>query len=343
MLATVLHAPGDIRVEKVPDPQIQMPTDAIIRVIVTCICGSDLWPYRGLDQIGPEGRRIGHEAIGVVEEVGRDVHTLKPGDWVLMPFCFSDGTCEFCQEGLHTACIHKGFFGGQVDGAQAEAVRIPFADGTLYKLAEPADENLLPHLLTLTDVMGTGYHAAKTARVMPGKTVAVVGDGAVALCGVIAAKKLGAERIILLGRHPNRIALAQKFGATDIVSERGETAVARVKEITGGWGAHAVLECVGTELALQTAVQITRPGGSIGRVGVPHHQGIPADITFYNNIFIGGGPAPTRAYMDILLPDILAGKILPGLVFDLSLSLQEIAKGYRAMDERQAIKVLIKP
>ncbi|CAM3224704.1 zinc-dependent alcohol dehydrogenase family protein [Rhodothermus bifroesti] len=346
MRATVLFGPRDVRVVRVPDPQICEPTDAIIRVVVACICGSDLWPYRGIDVVPETGRSMGHEAIGVVEDVGAAVARVKRGDVVLMPFAFSDGSCTFCHEGLHTACLHGGFFGYTpgIGGAQAEAVRIPFADGTLYKV--PVSENdtvLLPHLLTLTDVMGTGYHAAVTARVGPGKIAAIIGDGAVGLCSVIAAKRLGAERILLLGHHLDRIALAQEFGATDLVTEQGEAAVERIRELTGGLGAHAVLECVGTEEAIETAVQIVRPGGAIGRVGVPHYAGMPAGLTFFKNVTVAGGPAPTRAYMDALLPDLLEGRLQPGRVFDLSLPLDQVAEGYRAMDERRAIKVLLKP
>lgn len=344
MRATVLYGPGDVRLEHVPDARVVEPTDAVIRVVEACICGSDLWPYRGFDDVGETGRRMGHEAIGVVEAVGPAVRTVKPGDLALMPFAFSDGFCQFCQEGLHTSCTHGGFFSIQTDGAQAEAVRIPQADGTLYKLPVGEDPALLPSLLTLTDVMGTGHHAAVVARVAPGKTVAVIGDGAVGLCGVIAARRLGAERILLLGRHPDRIALAREFGATDIVSERGEAAVERVLELTGGFGVHSVLECVGTEEAMATAVRIARPGGAVGRVGVPHYEAIPhAQPMFFNNVVLGGGPAPVRAYIDDLLPDVLEGKIQPGRVFDLTLPLDQVAEGYRAMDARRAIKVLLRP
>lgn len=342
MRATVLYGTRDIRLEQVPEPRILEPTDAIMRVVVACICGSDLWPYRGYDPVREGGRRMGHEAIGVVEEVGSEVRTVKKGDLVLMPFAFSDGVCPFCQEGLPTSCIRGGFF-GVTEGAQADAVRIPLADGTLYKLPVREDDPRLPDLLTLTDVMATGHHAAVVARVAPGTTVAVIGDGAVGLCGVIAARRLGAERILLLGRHPDRIALAREFGATDIVPERGEEAVERVRDLTGGFGVHAVLECVGTEEAMATAVKITRPGGAIGRVGVPHYDGIPADLTFFKNVLVGGGPAPARAYIEELLPDVLEGRIHPGRVFDLTLPLEQVAEGYRAMDERRAIKVLLKP
>src|SRR5438093_6893213 len=255
-----MHAAGDVRIENVPDPTIQEPTDAVIRITRACICGSDLWPYKTLQPT--DGARImGHEAIGVVEEIGRDVRTLKAGDVVVMPFAFSDGTCIFCEEGLQTECIHGGFFGtAEVPGAQAEAVRVPQADGTLYVLPVGEDTALMPSLLTLADVMGTGHHAAVTARVGPGKIAAVVGDGAVGLCGVIAAKRLGAEQIIIMGRHVNRIALAREFGATDVVSERGDEAVEHVRELTGGLGVHAVLECVGLEQSMRTALGIARPG-----------------------------------------------------------------------------------
>jgi threonine dehydrogenase-like Zn-dependent dehydrogenase len=264
------------------------------------------------------GQSMGHEAIGVVEEIGVDVRTVKRGDLVVMPFAISDGTWEFCHGGLTTACVHVGFFGNNgMNGAQAEALRVPYADGTLYPLPVGEDDALMPSLLTLSDVMGTGHHAAVVAKVAPGKRVAVVGDGAVGLCGVIAAKRLGAEQIIILGRHPDRIALARAFGATDVVSERGVEAVERVKKLTGGYGVHSVLECVGLDQAVETAIEIARPGGAVGRVGVPQHQAIPgAEPSFFGNITVGGGPAPVRAYLDELLPDVLDGRIEPGLVFD---------------------------
>jgi threonine dehydrogenase-like Zn-dependent dehydrogenase len=344
MRATLMHRAGDVRVENVPDATIVKPTDAVIRVTRACICGSDLWPYKELEPVAA-GRRMGHEAIGIVEAVGRDVRTVKRGDFVVMPFAYSDGTCAFCHEGLHTSCVRGGFFGWeQSDGAQAEALRIPQADGTLFVLPVGPDDALVPALLTLSDVMGTGHHAAVAAKIGRGKKVAVVGDGAVGLCGVVAAMRLGAEQIILLGRHPDRIALAKEFGATDIVSERGEEAVERVRTLTGGHGVHSVLECVGTEQAMLTSIGITRPGGAIGRVGVPHYQGIPAaQPTFYQNISVGGGPAPVRAYIEELLPDILEGRIQPGLVFDRVVDLDGIPDGYRAMNEREAIKVMVKP
>lgn len=262
-----------------------------------------------------------------------------------MPFAYSDGTCAFCHEGLNTSCVHGGFFGNeQIAGAQSEAVRVPLADGTLFVLPGDKDDALLPSLLTLSDVMGTGHHAAVTARVGPGKSVAVVGDGAVGLCGVIAARRLGAEQIIIMGRHTDRIALAREFGATDVVSERGEEAIERVRELTNGVGVHSVLECVGTEQAMLTAVQIARPGGAVGRVGVPHYAAIPAsEPAFYNNITVGGGPAPVRAYIEELLPDVLDGRIEPGRVFDRVVGLDGVPDGYRAMNEREALKVMVKP
>jgi len=317
MRATVMHAAGDVRIEDVPDATIVLSTDAVIRVVRACICGSDLWPYQSM-QPSAQGQRMGHEAIGVVEAVGKDVRTLKRGDVVVMPFAISDGTCVFCHEGLPTACVHVGFFGNQGnDGAQAEALRIPYADGTLFALPVGLDEALIPSLLTLADVMGTGHHAAVVARVSPGKAVAVVGDGAVGLCGVIAAKRLGAERIILLGRHPGRIALGREFGATDVVSERGSDAIERVRELTGGHGAHSVLECVGHGQSMETAIAVTRPGGAIGRVGVPQDAAMPGSLpAFFHNVTIGGGPAPVRAYIPDLLPDIVEGRIHPGRVFD---------------------------
>ena len=344
MRGTVMYAAGDVRIENVPDPTIQEPTDAVIRVTRACICGSDLWPYKTL-QPSDGARVMGHEAIGVVEEIGRDVRTVEVGDVVVMPFAFSDGTCIFCEEGLQTECVHGGFFGNaDVPGAQSEAVRIPQADGTLYALPVGEDDTLMPSLLTLSDVMGTGHHAAVVAKVGPGKSVAVVGDGAVGLCGVIAAKRLGAEQIIIMGRHQDRIALAREFGATDAVGERGAEAVERVKELTDSYGVDAVLECVGLDQSMETAIDIARPGGAVGRVGVPQHEAIPgAEPSFYKNITIGGGPAPVRAYIDGLLPDILEGRIEPGRVFDRVVDLDGVPDGYRAMNDREAIKVMVRP
>lgn len=344
MRATVMYRAGDVRVENVPDARLIEPTDALVTVRRACICGSDLWPYNLMAPV-EGGRRMGHEAIGVIEETGAEVRTLKAGDFVIMPFAFSDGTCDFCHEGLQTSCTHGGFFGtDETAGAQAEAVRVPQADGTLYRIPLDADYALMPSLLTLSDVMGTGHHAAVTARVGPGKVAAVVGDGAVGLCGVIAAKRLGAERIIIMGRHPERIALARRFGATDVVSERGDEAVARVRDLTGGFGAHSVLECVGNEQAMLTAVRIARPGGAVGRVGVPHYDAVPAtQSVFFENVTVSGGPAPVRAYLDELLPDVLEGRIEPGLVLDRTIGLEEVPDGYRAMNAREAIKVMVRP
>jgi threonine dehydrogenase-like Zn-dependent dehydrogenase len=344
MRATIMHAAGDVRIEKVPDPTIIESTNALLRVTRACICGSDLWPYQTM-QRSDRGQPKGHEAIGVVEAVGADVRTVKRGDVVVMPFASSDGTCIFCHEGLPTACIHLSFFGNAgSDGAQAEAIRIPYADGTLFPLPVGKDDALMPSLLTLSDVMGTGHHAAVAAKVGPGKDVAVVGDGAVGLCGVIAAKRLGAERIILLGRHPDRIALAREFGATDIVSERGPEAIERVRELTGGHGVHAVLECVGLAQAMETAVEITRAGGAIGRVGVPQDAAMPGSQTaFYHNVTVGGGPAPVRAYIPELLPDIMEGRIQPGRVFDRVVDLDGVPGGYRDMNDRKALKVMVRP
>ncbi len=344
MRATVMHAAGDVRIESVPDPAVREPTDAVVRVTRACICGSDLWPYRSLAPTEPP-RVMGHEAIGVVEAVGGDVSTVRVGDLVVMPFAFSDGTCEFCRRGLQTSCVHGGFFGNpDVPGAQAEALRVPQADGTLVALPVEADDALLPSLLTLSDVMGTGHHAAVVARVEPGKRVAVVGDGAVGLCGVLAAKRLGAEQIVLLGRHADRIALAREFGATDVVPERGEEAVERVRELTDGLGVHSVLECVGLDESLRTAVEIARPGGAVGRVGVPQDEALPgARTSFFANLTIGGGPAPARAYLDELLPDVLESRIEPGRVFDRTVDLDGVPDGYRAMNEREAIKVMVRP
>jgi threonine dehydrogenase-like Zn-dependent dehydrogenase len=288
---------------------------------------------------------MGHEFIGVVAAVGDDVRTLKEGDLVVTPFVWSDGTCVLCREGVHTSCLHGGRHGADgVDGGQGEAVRVPQADGTLVVLPVDKDDALMPSLLTLSDVMATGHHAALAARVGPGKSVAVVGDGAVGLCGVIAAKRLGAEQIIILGRHPARLALAREFGATDAVSERGDEAVERVRELTDGLGAHAALECVGYEESTRTALGIPRPGGAVGRVGIPQEDSVPDAVrTFFDNVAIAGGPSPARAYIEELMSDVLEGRIEPGRVFDRAIGLEEVPDGYRAMDEREAIKVLIEP
>jgi threonine dehydrogenase-like Zn-dependent dehydrogenase len=344
MRATLMYEAGDVRVEDVPDPSIEEPTDAILRVTRACICGSDLWPYGSLEPT-ETGRPMGHEAIGVVEDVGEEVRNIEPGQLVVMPFAFSDGTCAFCHEGLHTECVHGGFFDGYgTSAAQAEAVRIPLADGTLFPLPAGEDDELMPSLLSLSDVLGTGHHAAVVSEVGPGKSVAVVGDGAVGLCGVIAARRLGAEQIIMLGRHEDRLALAREFGATDVVTERGDEAVERVKELTGGFGAHSVLECVGHDQSTVSAIGMARPGGAVGRVGVPQDEAMPGgEIAFYANVKVAGGPAPARAYIEELLPDILNGKIEPGKVFDRSVDLEGVPDGYRAMADRESIKVMITP
>jgi threonine dehydrogenase-like Zn-dependent dehydrogenase len=344
MRATIMRKAHDVRIENVPDAAIQNPTDAVIRVTRACICGSDLWPYNGGPNV--EGQLMGHESIGVVEAVGSGVQKIRRGQVVVMPFAYSDGSCMFCEEGLQTACVHGGFFGngGDAGGAQAEALRIPQADGTLYPLEVGEDDALMPSLLTLSDVMGTGHHAAVTARVRPGGIVAVIGDGAVGLCGVIAAKRLGAEQVIILGRHKDRVALAKEFGATDVVSERGEEGIERVRALTGGFGVQSVLECVGTGQAMDTSMGIVRPGGAVGRVGVPHYETIAgAQQMFYHNVIVAGGPAPVRAYIDALLPDVMEGRIEPGRVFDRTVGLDGVPDGYRAMNEREALKVMVRP
>jgi threonine dehydrogenase-like Zn-dependent dehydrogenase len=344
MRATVMYKAGDVRVETVPDARIVEPTDALLRVTHACICGSDLWPYNLMEPV-EVGQPMGHEAIGVVEAVGAEVRTLERGNLVVMPFAYSDGTCAVCQDGIHTACLNGGFFGSpDPGGAQAEALRIPLADGTLIPLPVGSDDALMASLLTLSDVMGTGHHAAVAAKVGRGRAVAVIGDGAVGLCGIIAARRLGAEQIIILGRRPDRVALAKEFGATDVVSERGEEAVERVRGLTGGLGVHSVLECVGTDQAMGTAIGIARPGGAVGRVGVPHYKTTDVWVTgFYKNVTVSGGPAPVRAYMDELLPDVLDGRIEPGRVFDRVIDLDEVPAGYRAMNERESIKVMVRP
>ncbi len=344
MRATVMYGAGDVRVEEVPDPAISEPTDALLRITRACICGSDLWPYKQMPA-DPEGAPMGHEFIGVVEDVGVEVSTVAAGDVVVAPFMFSDGTCDFCGEGLHTSCRKGGMWGRSgTGGGQAEAVRVPYADGTLVKLPVAEDDALMPGLLTLSDVFCTGHHAAVCARVRPGQTVAVVGDGAVGLCGVIAAKRLGAERVLILGRHTDRTDLALELGAADVVAERGKEGVERVRDLTGGEGVHAVLECVGLEQAFQTAIGITRPGGAVGRVGVPQFDSLPgAGLSFFHNITVSGGVAPARAYIEELMPEVLEGDLQPGRVFDSEIGLAEVPGGYKAMDERDSIKVMIRP
>ncbi|NEB01304.1 zinc-dependent alcohol dehydrogenase family protein [Streptomyces sp. SID13726] len=347
MRATTIHAPFDMRVEDVPEPVVQLPTDAVLRVLRACICGSDLWAYRG-EAARQAGQRIGHEFLGVVEETGSEVSAVKRGDLVVAPFMWSDGVCDHCREGLTTSCEHGGFWGSVGhDGGQGEAVRVPFADGTLVRLPKEAasDDRLLTSLLTLSDVLGTGHHAALGAGARPGATVAVVGDGAVGLCAVLAARRLGAERIIALGRHQARTDLARRFGATDVVAERGDAAVAAVRELTRGQGAHAVVEAVGTEQSMRTAVNIARDGGAIGFVGVPHGSGTGVDlgVMFDRNIALRGGVAPVRAYIPELLPDVLDGTVDASPVFDMTVTLEDVPAGYKAMDERTALKVLVTP
>ena len=338
MRATIMYGAGDVRVEEVPDAHLIESTDALVRVSRAGICGSDLWPYKSMEPTD-SGRRMGHEFIGVVDDVGADVRTVKPGHLVVSPFLWSDGTCLFCREGLQSECLHGGRYGfDDVDGGQGEAVRVPQADGTLVVLPVDEDNELMLSLLTLSDVMGTGHHAAVAAKVSPGKAAAVVGDGAVGLCGVIASKRLGADQIILLGNNPARIALGQEFGATDVVRERGDEAVERVRKLTDGLGAHSVLECVGLEQALDTALELARPGGAVGRVGIPEHDTTPTGIAFWKNASIAGGPAPVRAYIEELLPDVLEGRIQPGRVFDRIGSLDEVPEGYRLMNAREVLK-----
>jgi threonine dehydrogenase-like Zn-dependent dehydrogenase len=342
MRATVYHGTRDVRVEEVPDATLREPTDALVRVTHAGICGSDLWPYRGELLIYGEHGRMGHEFMGVVDAVGAEVRTLAPGDRVIAPFAFSDGVCEYCMAGLHTSCVQGGYWGTANDGGQGEAVRAPLADGTLVKLPDAvdlSDTRLATALTALTDVAGTGHHAAVSAGVRPGVTAVVVGDGAVGLCGTLAASRLGAERIIVMGRHETRLEVARRFGATDEVRERGEEGIARVRELTGG-GAPHVLECVGTAQATKTAIAVCRPGGTVGHVGVPAESVMLLDL-YNRNIALRGGVAPVRAYIPELLQDVLAGRIDPSPVLDLTVSLDEVPQGYAAMDERRAIKVLV--
>lgn len=343
MRATLMYGAGDVRVEKVPDPVIQLPTDAIVRVVRGSICGSDLWPYKSKTP-ADKGQRMGHEFVGLIEDVGADVTGLKKGDVVIAPFTWSDGTCTYCLGGLHTSCRHGGGWGHDLDGGQGEAVRVPQAMGTLVKVPAGYDQALLPSLLTLTDVLTTGHHAAKTANVTQGQTVAVIGDGAVGLSAVLAAKRLGAERIILMGRHKSRTDLGLEFGATDVVPERGAEGIERVKELTGGEGTPVVLEAVGYRDAFDTAVGVVRDGGVISRVGVPQFAEVPLGfVEFLRNIKLTGGVSPARAYIPELLPDVLDGKIQPGKVFDRTVGLEDVADGYRAMAAREALKVIVQP
>jgi threonine dehydrogenase-like Zn-dependent dehydrogenase len=343
MKATLMYGSGDVRVQEVPDPVIAEPHEALVRVTYACVCGSDLHPYHDLPDT-PEGRRMGHEAIGVVQEVGADVSTLKAGDTVIVPFAWSDGTCAFCRDGITTSCVHGGFFDGAPSAMQAELLIVPQADGTAVTVPEGTDESFMPSLLTLSDVYLTGYHAARQGQVGPGKTVTVIGDGAVGLSAVLASKELGAQTIILMGRHQSRTDLGKKFGATHVVAQRGEEGVAKVMEITDGEGSHVVLEAVGHMPAYEQAYGIVRPGGVISRVGVPQYEEAPVGFTslFGKNATLTGGPATVRAYLEAAISQVLDGTIEPGLVFDRAMALDDIAEAYRLMDSREALKVLIR-
>jgi threonine dehydrogenase-like Zn-dependent dehydrogenase len=333
-----MHAPGDVRFETQDDPKILKPTDAIIRTAVTCVCGSDLWPWRGLDAT-EEAHPMGHEYVGFVEAVGADVTAVKPGQFVVGSFATSDNTCANCRNGFQSSCLNREF----MSTCQADYVRIPNAQGTLVATDEIPGEEFWPGLLAVSDVMGTGWYAAEAAEVKPGSTAVVVGDGAVGLCAVIAAKEMGAERIIAMSRHESRQKLAREFGATDIVTERGDEGVARIKEMTGGIGADSVLECVGTAQAMRQALHSTRPGGNVGFVGLPHEVAVDGQELFFSHVGLRGGPAPVRRYLPDLIDRVLSGRIDPGKVFDLTLPLDQVAEGYKAMDERRAIKALLKP
>ncbi|SER55760.1 zinc-dependent alcohol dehydrogenase family protein [Actinokineospora terrae] len=348
MRGTVLHGTGDVRLEDMPEPGVWRATDAVVRVVASCVCGSDLWGYRGIAPVeGP--KRMGHEFVGVVEAVGSEVRTVRPGDFVIAPFAVSDGTCAHCRNGIHTSCERGGYWGGtaraghDIDGGQAEYVVSPFADGTLVATPGFPDASAVPGLLTLSDVMGTGHHAAVSAKVGPGDKVVVVGDGAVGLCAVLAASRLGAERVVAMSRHADRQALATAFGATDIVATRGDEGVAEVRDLLGG-GADAVLECVGTKESMDQALHAVRPGGRLGYVGVPAGgPEFPVRHLFGNNIAVAGGVAPVRAYFDDLLPAVLNGEIDPGRVFDAEYPLDRVADAYTDMDNRKVIKPLLRP
>lgn len=338
MRGAVIHAPGDVRFETLDDPMILKPTDAIIRTAVTCVCGSDLWPWRGLDATD-EAHPMGHEYVGFVEEVGAEVTAVRPGQFVVGSFATSDNTCANCRNGFQSNCLHREF----MSTCQAEYVRIPNAQGTLVATDEVPGEEFWPGLLAVSDVMGTGWYAADAAEVRPGSTAVVVGDGAVGLCAVIAAKEMGAERIIAMSRHESRQKLAREFGATDIVTERGDEGIARIKDLTDGIGADSVLECVGTSQAMRQALHSARPGGNVGFVGVPHEVAVDGQELFFSHVGLRGGPAPVRRYLPDLIERVLSGRIDPGKVFDLTLPLEQVAEGYKAMDERRAVKALLKP
>src|SRR5438552_13618603 len=338
MRGTMLYGPRDVRFEERPDPTIIEPTDAIIRISAACVCGSDLWPYRGIEPT-TQPRPMGHEYCGMVEEVGSAVKNIKPGQFVIGSFFASDNTCPNCQFGYQSGCQHAEF----ISTAQAPVLRVPLANGTLVATPDVPSDDLIPSLLALSDVMGTGWFAAVAANVKPGKTVAVVGDGAVGLLGVLSAKQMGAERIIVMSRHAARQKIAREFGATDIVAERGDEGVARIKDLTQGIGVDSVVECGGTEESLRQEVRCSRPGGAIGYVGVPHGVELGGEKLFYTHVHLHGGPAPVRQYLPKLIDLVLNGKINPGKVFDLTLPLEQVAEGYRAMDERRAIKALLRP
>ncbi len=340
MRGAILHAPRDVRVEQREDPKIERPTDAVIRLAATCVCGSDLWPYRGIEPVdGPVP--MGHEYVGIVEETGRDVRTIEPGQFVIGSFFASDNTCEICRAGYQSSCLHRQSVGAL--GTQAELARIPLADGTLVATPEVPSDALVPSLLAASDVLGTGWFGAVAADVQPGKTVAVVGDGAVGLLAAMAARQLGAERIIAMSRHESRQKLALEFGATDIVTERGDEGVTAIKELTGGLGAHSVIEAVGTQESMMQAIRSARPGGHVGYVGVAHDVELPGQELFFSHVHLHGGPAPVRRFLPELIDLIWNRQIDPGQVFDLTLPLDQAAEGYRAMDERRAIKTLLRP
>jgi len=340
MRGAILYAPGDVRVEERDRPSLVEPTDAILRLSAACVCGSDLWPYRGVETYdGPIP--MGHEYVGIVEEIGADVANVKVGDFVVGSFFASDNTCEICRAGYQSSCVHRVIMGSL--GSQAEFLRVPLADGTLVATPGMPEPDLIPSLLAASDVLGTGWFGAVAAQAGPGKTVAVVGDGAVGLLAVLAAKQLGAERIIAMSRHEPRQRLAREFGATDIVTERGDAGVARIKELTGGLGAHSVVEAVGTQESMMQAIRSTRPGGHVGYVGVAHDVQLPGEELFFSHVHLHGGPAPVRQYLPELIDLIWSRTINPGKVFDLELPLEQAADGYKAMDERSAIKVLLRP
>lgn len=335
-----MRVAGNPVVEERPEPTIERPTDAVVKIVAACVCGSDLWPYRG--QEAADGLPMGHEYVAQIMEVGTEVTTVAPGDYVIGSFVISDGTCDICRAGYQSRCVHGQFVHGTI-GVQAERARIPLADGTLVKLPGKPDEDLIPSLLAASDVLGTGWFAADAAGAGPGKTIAVVGDGAVGLMGVLAAKQLGSERIIVSSRHAHRQALARSFGATDVIEERGDAAVAKIKDMTGGLGAHGVVEAVGTQQSMMQAIGSARPGGSIGYVGVSHDVNLPGDQLFFSLVHLHGGPAPVRRYLPDLVDRILRREINPGLVFDRELPLSEAPEAYRLMSDREAIKVLLRP